>query len=297
MKYIVMESHKGYAVLMDEDSHFVRAANLHYTVGQTVTSPFILEEDKKRPLIKHSVFVKIAAAAACLMLISAAGLNYYSKNFKTRSVLTIGSDFYIQLELNSKGKVIRMNSATADGQNVLDHCTSKDKNMVGTVNDILAVMQEQGYITEEDTVELYISADSRKDSASYKDEIEHEVSGPKLNVSVVDKHGPKLPEPPVPTEKTTEKVKPAPTPPHENTSQTPLTEPTKPTPPVPDSEAAAPKPPAVENKTEPAPVVKPETPEPPAPPAPDKSEKTENEIPPIHPHHPSSEKKLPHLKK
>ncbi len=187
MKYTVMECHEGYAVLMGEDSCFVRAANMHYSVGQIVTSPIILDEDVKRPAISRSVFVKIAAAAACITLISAVGLNYYSKNLKTHSVLTIGSDFNIQLELNSKGKVIRMKSQTADGKDVLDHYDTKDKNMVGAVNEILDVMKEQGYITNDDTVELYISADSKKDSESYKNEIEHEISAQKVNVSVVDK--------------------------------------------------------------------------------------------------------------
>lgn len=193
MKYTVMECHEGYAILMGEDSCFVRAANMHYSVGQTVTSPIILDEDVKRPTISRSVFVKIAAAAACITLISAVGLNYYSKNLKTHSVLTIGSNFNIQLELNSKGKVIRMKSQTADGKDVLEHYDTKNKNMVGAVNDILDVMKEQGYITNEDTVELYISADSKKESESYKNEIEHEISVQKVNVSVVDKP-PKLPQ-------------------------------------------------------------------------------------------------------
>lgn len=194
MKYTVMECHEGYAVLMGEDACFVRAANLHYSVGQTVTSPIILAEDVKRPAICRSVFVKIAAVAACFVLISAVGLNYYRKNLKTHSVLTIGSDFNIQLEFNSKGKVIRMKSKTADGKDVLDHYVTKDKNMVGAVNDILDVMKEQGYITNEDTVDLYISGDSKKDSESYKNEIEHEISASKLNISVVDK-------PPEPSQK------------------------------------------------------------------------------------------------
>ena len=69
MKYLVMECHAGYAVLMDEESRFVNAANLHYEVGQTVTEPILLETENKqktgsRRIIMHAV--KMAAAAACL---------------------------------------------------------------------------------------------------------------------------------------------------------------------------------------------------------------------------------------
>lgn len=187
MKYTVMECHDGYAVLMGEDSCFVRAANIHYSVGQTVTSPVILDEDIKKPAIRRSVLVKIAAAAACITLVSAFGLNYYHRNLETRSVLTIGSDFNIQIELNSKGQVIRMKSKSTDGKKVLEHYKTKDKNMVNTVNDILGVMKDEGYITNEDTVDVYISAESEKVYTSYKDEIENELSAVNINVSTADK--------------------------------------------------------------------------------------------------------------
>ena len=36
MKYLVMETHPAYAVLLDERGRFVKAANLHYRVGDTV---------------------------------------------------------------------------------------------------------------------------------------------------------------------------------------------------------------------------------------------------------------------
>ena len=37
MKYIVMECHLSYAILLDENGRFIKAANLHYETGQTVT--------------------------------------------------------------------------------------------------------------------------------------------------------------------------------------------------------------------------------------------------------------------
>ena len=37
MKYLVMECRPGYAVLLDEEGRFLKAANRNYQVGQTVT--------------------------------------------------------------------------------------------------------------------------------------------------------------------------------------------------------------------------------------------------------------------
>ena len=36
MKYLVMETHPAYAVLLDEKGRFLKAANLNYQVGDTV---------------------------------------------------------------------------------------------------------------------------------------------------------------------------------------------------------------------------------------------------------------------
>ena len=57
MKYLVMECHAGYAVLMDEASRFVRAANLHYEIGQTVTDPVLMTETQ--PRIRRSTVIRI----------------------------------------------------------------------------------------------------------------------------------------------------------------------------------------------------------------------------------------------
>ena len=76
MKYIVMECHPSYAVLLDEEGRFVKAANLHYETGQTVCEPVLMREEpvKQRNRLRwaRSGF---AAVAACFLLLI--GLNYY----------------------------------------------------------------------------------------------------------------------------------------------------------------------------------------------------------------------------
>lgn len=44
MKYIVMETFTSYAVLLDEEGRFVKAANLNYEVGQTVKKPVLMRD-------------------------------------------------------------------------------------------------------------------------------------------------------------------------------------------------------------------------------------------------------------
>ena len=44
MKYLVMETHPAYAVVLDNEGRFLKAANLHYQVGDTVER---IVEDRK----------------------------------------------------------------------------------------------------------------------------------------------------------------------------------------------------------------------------------------------------------
>ena len=47
MSYLVMECHPGYAVLLDEEGRFLKAANLRYETGQTVYDPVLMKETRK----------------------------------------------------------------------------------------------------------------------------------------------------------------------------------------------------------------------------------------------------------
>ena len=69
MSYLVMECHPGYAVLLDEDGRFLKAANLRYEIGQTVYDPVLMKETPERR--RHTVrwiSSGIAAIAACFLL-------------------------------------------------------------------------------------------------------------------------------------------------------------------------------------------------------------------------------------
>ena len=48
MKYMVMECHLTYAVVLSEDGRFLKAANLHYEPGQVVTDLVEMEIPESR---------------------------------------------------------------------------------------------------------------------------------------------------------------------------------------------------------------------------------------------------------
>lgn len=69
MKYIVMECHFSYAVLLDENGKFLKAANRGYHVGQTVTDPVLVGDYRYRPPLYRIVIRLIGLLLFCLTLV------------------------------------------------------------------------------------------------------------------------------------------------------------------------------------------------------------------------------------
>lgn len=216
MKYMVMECHEAYAVLMDESSRFVTAANLHYSVGQTVTNPVILNEDNSSAKRQNFIITRFAAAAACLLLIGGTGYSYYAKNYKTCSTVLLSTGTDIQMGLNKKGEVISISSDSEYGKELLKEYSGSSKDMLTVANEILELEMSKGIVNDGDTVDLYISAPKSEIFNSYKSELENGISDLKIKVDVhkhdehpvpkKDKETEKNPvKPPVPND---EKVKP-----------------------------------------------------------------------------------------
>ena len=74
MKYIVMECHLSYAVVLDENGNFIKAANMRYEVGQTVDEIFEMKIPKAKKRSRKLIY-SITAAAACLMVALTSVLN------------------------------------------------------------------------------------------------------------------------------------------------------------------------------------------------------------------------------
>ena len=105
MKYIVMECHMSYAVLLDEEGRFRKAANLHYETGETVTNPVLMQEDERKSLSPARMARRGAAAAgACLLLFLLAGGYYRSYLAPYTSVLLASCEYFTvhEMEISEK---------------------------------------------------------------------------------------------------------------------------------------------------------------------------------------------------
>ena len=110
MSYLVMECHPGYAVLLDEEGRFLKAANLRYEIGQTVYDPVLMKDtpEKQRHTIRW-ISSGIAAIAACFLLLF--GFSYYQNYMRPYSSIYLTINPEVRMDLNRQGTVVELTGA------------------------------------------------------------------------------------------------------------------------------------------------------------------------------------------
>ena len=119
MKYLVMEARPSYAILLDEEGRFVRAANLHYEPGQTVEHivPMRTRAPKSKGVL---IWLPGVLAAACLVLMAAvllrAPITPYASVY-----LTINPQ--VRIDVDRQSMTQGLEGVNQDGQDlVLPRC-------------------------------------------------------------------------------------------------------------------------------------------------------------------------------
>ena len=157
MSYLVMECHPGYAVLLDEEGRFLKAANLRYETGQTVYDPVLMKEAPERQ--RHTVRwigSGIAAIAACFLLFF--GIGYYQNYLQPYSSIYLTINPEVQMDLNRQGTVVGLTGANEDGETLLEGYDGKGKDKVTVADELIDRAIEMGFLSEGGRVSFSIDS-------------------------------------------------------------------------------------------------------------------------------------------
>ncbi|HIT08374.1 MAG TPA: hypothetical protein IAB55_04735 [Candidatus Merdivicinus faecavium] len=155
MNYIVMECHPGYVVLLDEEGRFLKAANLHYQVGQTVRDPVLMKEGPARRPVRW-ISGGIAAAAACLLFFF--GFGYYQNYLMPYSSIYLVINPEVQMNLNRQGTVVSLVGTNEDGVALLEGYDGRGKDKVTVADELVDRAIEMGFLSEGGRVSFSIDA-------------------------------------------------------------------------------------------------------------------------------------------
>ncbi len=157
MSYLVMECHPSYAVLLDEEGRFLKAANLRYEIGQTVYDPVLMKEtpEKQRHTMRW-ISSGIAAIAACFLLFF--GIGYYQNYLQPYSSIYLTINPEVQMNLSRQGTVVGLMGTNEDGKTLLEGYDGKGKDKVTVADELIDRAIEMGFLSEGGRVSFSIDS-------------------------------------------------------------------------------------------------------------------------------------------
>ena len=176
MKYMVMECHTGYAVLLDEEGRFWKAADLHYEVGQTVENPLLMKQPQPsgRRRITRLVSSTVAAVAACLFLFF--GFGYYQNYLRIYSSIYLSINPEVQMDLNRYGNVVRLTGTNEDGAKLLEGYSGRGKDKLTVADELIDRAIEMGFLSEGGQVSFFIDSPEGALFQEYGTELRTEIN-------------------------------------------------------------------------------------------------------------------------
>lgn len=160
MKYLVMENHFSYSIVLDDEGRFLKVANLNYEIGQRVDTVELLEENNSQRNINKKLIGFVGTVAACFILIFTIFLDPLYTQYGT---VYLDINPSLQMEVNKKGQVLNINPQNEDGKKLLeDKFKWKRKDVKQVSQYYVRKSMEMGYL--KDSGQVTISIDVNDDN-------------------------------------------------------------------------------------------------------------------------------------
>ena len=159
MKYIVMECHLSYAVVLDENGRFLKVANRHYEVGQTVTDIIEMQVPQSVPQKKktNKWMYSLAAMAACLVLVVTSVFQIGQMTYAS-VYMTINPE--VRIDVNRNDVVVGLDGINPDGDDLITGYDYRKKDLDLVMDELVDRAIDMGYLHEGGQISLVLDADS-----------------------------------------------------------------------------------------------------------------------------------------
>ena len=199
-----MEVHPAYAVVLDEEGRFLKAANLRYQVGDTVRDIVELRHPREKRPALWKPLSGVAGLAACLCIVF---FGYYQPNFTPYGALRIQINPDVELTLSRTDRVLELEGLNEDGQSLIAGYEYSGKDREDVTGELVERAIDMGYLSGGETVSITVtSADA--DWQAREEQAAREDLEERYGETIVIQNGPA----PSPTSDLTPEPVPEPTP-------------------------------------------------------------------------------------
>lgn len=172
MKYLVMECHPGYAILLDEEGRFRQGGQSALQSRADRARPGVDADGEAAPA--RWVRSGIAAAAACLLLFL--GVQFYQGYLQPYSFIYLTINPEVRMDLNRQGTVVGLAGTNADGEALLEGYDGRGKDKVTVADELIDRAIEMGFLSDGGRVSFSIDAPDEALFQAYGTELRTEVT-------------------------------------------------------------------------------------------------------------------------
>ncbi len=155
MRYLIMECHSAYAVALDDDGRFLKVANMHYQVGQTVTQVEQMVLPEARP--DRRWLRSLSTLAACMVLVFAG----WFLNFRPYASVYIAINPQVRIDVSRRDQVLKVTGVNADGETLLTGYEAGRKALDVVMDELVDRAIDMGYLHEGGKVTVTLDGDQK----------------------------------------------------------------------------------------------------------------------------------------
>ena len=192
MNYLVLETHPAYAVLLDEEGRFLKAANLHYRVGDTVREIVELRTPQKRAVPIWKPLSALAGLAACFCLVF---FGYYQPNFTAYGTLRIQINPDVEMTVSRTDRVLDLEGLNADGEDLIAGYSYRGKDRETAADDLVERAIDLGYLSDGDTISITVNSSDEEWRVQEEAQVQTQLEE-RYGETIVIQIGPAPEEPP-----------------------------------------------------------------------------------------------------
>ncbi len=173
MNYLVMECHRSYAVVLDNDGRFLKVANLGYEVGQKVDTIVEAETPSNVTPIHLNRHVKqVLVAVAGLLVFFLGSWPFFFQSFGT---VQLQINPHVEISVNRLDYVIDLEGLNADGEELIDGVSIFGKKVKEVSHELTELAIDKGYLSEGGQISLTVSGKNDDWRVRTEDQLRHDL--------------------------------------------------------------------------------------------------------------------------
>lgn len=172
MKYMVVECHPGYAVVLDKQGGFMKVANRKYEIGQMLTEVIPMQVPSKKKIGRW--VTGLAAMAACLALVFGMLL---PKGQQPYASVYVKINPEVRIDVDKQDMAVGLSGVNTDGVTLLDGYDYHGKSLDLVTDELVDKAIDMGYLTEDGQITISLESQDQvwmeHHSASISNHLQH----------------------------------------------------------------------------------------------------------------------------